>query len=245
MASITAYGKSYYTLQKDETFTNNHCEKTNSCDLKTFRLKISDVKVTGSFGTSFTTQAYMSYTTVDIESLLSYGIVQFIKGCQWNSSENGDINFQISRNYYGGITQFKHPEFVIDSFDKDPMYSSTIPSKPHQTRHDIYRWNKIKDSFDEKSEFRFYNGGLTNARLYTRDFIGTVNYDEKIKSATNSSLEFLTCIYKIEDIPSDAGPKDIDPQNAIKCLTWSNSFIFNHQSKQFIKLKKVSDICKR
>ena len=243
--SSSVFARSYRTLQADTTFHNKNCEYNNTCDLKSFRILVKNIKVTGSFGTSYTTETYMSYTTNKVENLQNYGIVQFIMGCQWCSSNNDNASFEVKRNYFGGYALFHHPEFVIDSFDTDPMYSSWIPKKPHHTRHDLYKWNKIKNSFNEKTEKRFYENGIVHPTLYARDSIGTSYFDNESKSARNSSLGFLTCIYKIEDIPEESAPDAMNPKDAIKCLTWKSSHVFDHDNKKFRSLEKISPICKR
>ena len=239
------WAKTYYTPQVNVSYQHgSHCQETMSCDLKNFRLWVRDMKIVGGFGTNYSTKAYFSYTTDLIENLQNYGVVQFIRGCMWSSKKNNErYEWGRARSFFGKFVTFRHPKFVIDSVDTDPMYSSKTVTKPFQTRHDIWRWNKIKNSFNGKTEFRFYKKVPTHPTLYARDSLGTAFYSKDSKIAINVSLEFKTCIYKIDDIPVFASPDQMNPNDAIKCLKWNSSNIYDHRKGKFLKRDSISPIC--
>lgn len=237
-----SFGAVYKTVQSDETYTHKNCEQTDSCSLKSFRVRVEDAKVvSSSFGTNYTTGSFMSYTTDTVEDIEMYGIVQFIKGCQFQSDHDGSVNFGISREFFGDIKTFKHPKWVIDSVDEDAMYNSTI--LPDYSRHAMYRWNDIIGSFKKETEHYLYEQRPTRATVYVKDRPGSAFYDTDTKDAKNISLQFKSCIFKTEDIEASTTPSGMDTSKAIKCFDWHSSYVFNHKTLKFNKQNKISKHC--
>lgn len=230
------------TVQTDQLFLNTLCQKTDSCDLQQFGIYVEDAEIiSSSFGTNYSTNAFLSYQTTDTNNLQKYGIVQFIRGCQFDSDAEGNIRYGYSREFFGKIVQFRHPKWVIDSVDVDPLYNSD--DTEGRPRHALYRWNEIPGSYDKGSEHYFYQETPSLPLLYVKDRPGTAFYDDDYKEAKNISLEFKACIYKIEDIPLVSHPDGMDFNKALHCFDWRSSYIYNHQLAKYQSPNQVSPIC--
>src|SRR6266702_3934273 len=91
-----------HTLSKTEQlFLNPDCRSTDTCDLKRFTLTTSVYEVWFSDDPKYATYGngvIMEYETDSVEALEKYAIVQFVKGCVFDSSKNGEgkINRTVS-----------------------------------------------------------------------------------------------------------------------------------------------------
>lgn len=223
-----------------QVFKNNECQTAN-CDLQEFKLHTYNYKVTFADGTSFGTGAYMSYKTNDVSTLEDYAVVQFIKGCVFDSRvlPSGEIQKElaVSREFFGKVVRFKHPEWVIDSLDVDPMYNNG----PAGHRHGTYRWNIVANSYDKKTEIKYYNQRPTDPSLYVSDFPSTAfSFDG---GARNVSLKFKTCIYPTSDLPLVSGPNDLNPESAVHCFEWKSSNIYNHSKNKYESNEEIDSFC--
>ena len=96
----------------------------------------------------------MEYETDSVGAIEKYAIVQFIKGCVFNSSKNSDR--KIKRNVGSTVPNFGEDipycfsDWVIDSQDTDPAYNSD----PEYGRFYLLRWNK-PGSYDSRTD-KFY-----------------------------------------------------------------------------------------
>lgn len=228
---------------KSTIFKNTNCKATDTCDLKEFKVESYDFKVTFSDKTfSLGTSAFMSYTTQDVANLEDYAIVQQIKGCHFDSYKNpatGEVEKTLgySREFFGEIIKYKHSNWVIDSIDTDPMYNNSISG----LRHGSHRWNTVKGSYDKKTE-KLYGRELPKSpTLYVSDLPGSAFIDSGF--AKNISLQFKTCIYKTRDIPLILNPEDVNFKEAISCLNWSSSFIYNHDSAKYETKTDIDPVC--
>src|SRR5436190_1882987 len=119
-----------HTLSKTEQlFLNPDCRSTDTCDLKRFTLTTSVYEVWFSDDPKYPTYGngvIMEYETKSVEALEKYAIVQFVKGCVFDSSKNGEgkINRTVSHivSSFGENIPFCFPKWVIDSQDTDPAY---------------------------------------------------------------------------------------------------------------------------
>ena len=183
---------------------------------------------------------YAQFKTKDIEDLKNYVVVQYIKGCRYDSKqeEDGSITKTLgyAREFFGDIVKFKHTDFVIDSLDTDPVYSSA----PYD-RHYSYRWN-LKDSFNYKTERYVRDQKPQSPKMYVRDMPGTaIEYTD---SAVNTSFKFKTCVFKTKDVPVEVSDPSVDlTGKAIKCFDWSTSFIFNHKLGKFESKDEIDPFC--
>ena len=117
----------------DKTWKNSDCKKTGTCSLKSFSVLVEDYIVKFSpDDTSYGTTMVARYRTDRVSSLEDYVIVNFIRGCIFESYlKNGEIikGISTSRDFFGGSVRFRHPEWVIDSVDEDPVYWSASEEK--------------------------------------------------------------------------------------------------------------------
>lgn len=206
-------------------------------DLTEFKISSNGYKVIIKKSISYGTDIKMSFKTKSSADLEKYAIVQFIKGCKFNSYKKPDGSiekyFGIKRDFFGIKDVFDHPEWVIDSIDTDPMYNNHTKDK----RHAYYRWTK------NGKEVYFFQEKPKANELYVTDLPGTVNMEDPNGIASNISLKFKTCLYKTSDIPLEARPDDKIP-GAIKCFDWASSYIYNHRTKKYESPSEIDSFCK-
>jgi hypothetical protein len=93
-----------HTLSKTEqVFLNPDCRSTDTCDLKRFTLTTSVYELWFSDDPNYPTYGngvIMEYETDSVDALEKYAIVQFTKGCVFDSSRNeeGKINRNVTYN---------------------------------------------------------------------------------------------------------------------------------------------------
>lgn len=235
---------------KTSTFNNTNCNDNQTCDLTEFSLRYS--KVESAFEDDWSDLSYQSmvvinYKTQEISQLPKYGVVQFIRGCVWTSEmEKGEIvnHFNFSRSFFGSSITFKHPQWVIDSIDADPLYGTwdDLPS-----RHFAYKWNDTPQLHPllEEVEKHYYGYGLPlTPELYVSDMPqGGRNSSYNSSSKVNSSLEFKTCIYKTEDVPTRLDPKQLDFASPIACFEWASNDIYDYQRQEFTHPQGIHKLC--
>jgi len=227
-------------------FMNSDCEREETCSLRSFSVR-DDVYVVhlpeGS--KSFGTRMFASYETRRPEDLEQYGIAQIIRGCQFSSSRNAlgivEKNLDITRPFYGATIVFRHPEWVIDGLNRDPI-DWGYESRPDM-RHFHYRWNSIPGSFEKATARYFGKERPTRPELYVRDLPGTSFHLPEYDSAKNISLRFRTCIYKERDVPRDVPAEQLGFAKPIQCFEWASSFVFNHETGSFESPKAIDPIC--
>lgn len=222
-----------------QVYKNSDCLKTDSCDLKEFKLETYNYNSIIAGDATLGSSATMSYKTDKVENLEKYAVVQFIKGCVYNSKlVDGKIekNSYVSRDFFGEIKKFTHPQWVIDSVDKDPVYNSI-----EKLRHGAYRWNTVAGSTEKKTQKYYLNEKPTRPELYVTDLPSTAFF--MYGEAKNVSLEFKACIYKTSDVPMETDPEDTTFAEPIKCFDWKSSFIYNHTGKLYESKKEIDSYC--
>lgn len=250
--------------QETQFFENKDCAANTSCDLKKFSLLRQDYKLTLSDGTwHLGVRVFAEYETGSMETLEQYGIVQFIRGCKFESSRDDDGTVvkakNIKKHQFDDVKTLCFPNWVIDSVDKDPLYNSL----PGKNRHYYYRWNTVPGSKDKNTEIYYgwmrptapglYLDTLSDILkehkpdgLYISDRPGTAFYYQSPywkPSAINSSLEFKTCIYKAADIPIETTEDNVNFAKPIHCFTWKSSFIYNHDLGIFETKDTIDPFC--
>jgi hypothetical protein len=245
-------------------FINKDCLKTDSCDLKSFKL---EVWKSSSVKDELDPQVHdliwndlmvAGYETKDIPSLEKYGIVQFIQGCQISKALiNGKSTtlFNTRRSFFDFDVPFHHPNWVVDSMDVDPLYASiaydpavygSIP--PDQwKRQAAYRINKpnffVDESPEQQSVFQFRTP--IEPKLYISD-MPTGSYgaaDRKSPNFSYPSMHFHTCIFKMSDIPEVATPDWNGNGKAIACFDWANNHHYDAAQDRFVDAKAIEPIC--
>ena len=223
-----------HTLSKEkQVFFNPDCRSTATCDLKRFTLTTSVYEVWFSDDPNYPTYGngvIMEYETDSVDALEKYAIVQFIKGCVFDSSKNeeGKINRNVSDTVpsFGENIPFCFPEWVIDSQDSDPAYNSD----PKYGRFYLLRWNK-PGSYDDRTQ-KYYGAEKPKSPVvYMADYpSGAFITGTGVR---NAALEFNTCIYKASDVPAETRRHDINFAKPITCLEWQNVYVYDFDKGRF------------
>ena len=212
---------------------NPGCQSTGTCDLKRFTLTtavyevwFSDDPLYPTYGNGVT----MEYETDSVDALERYAIVQFKKGCVFESSKNaaGAIIRNVSSIVasFGEKIPFCFRHWVIDSQDTDPAYNSD----PEYGRFYLLRWNK-SGSYDNRTH-KFYGAEKPKTPIvYMTDYPeGAYVREAGVK---NTALEFKTCIYKAKDVPTETRREDINFATAITCFRWQNVYVYDYGKRSF------------
>ena len=172
----------------------------------------------------------MEYETDSVDALEKYALVQFIKGCVFDSSKNGEgkINRNVSYTVpsFGENIPYCFPEWVIDSQDTDPAYNSD----PEYGRFYLLRWNK-PGSY-EYPNHKYYGAERPKIPVvYLADYpIGAFVTGTGVR---NAALEFNTCIYKASDVPAETRRDDINFAKPITCFEWQSVYVYDFDKGRF------------
>ncbi|HEV8720246.1 MAG TPA: hypothetical protein VGW77_06355 [Candidatus Binatia bacterium] len=165
-----------------------------------------------------------------MDALEKYAIVQFVKGCVFDSSKNGAGKITRNLSYvvpsFGESIPLCFPQWVIDSQDTDPAYNSD----PEYGRFYLLRWNK-PGSYDQETQKYYGNEKPTIPVVYMTDHpAGAFVTRTGIK---NASLEFKTCIYKASAVPTETRRDDIGFAKPITCFEWQNAYVYDFDKGKF------------
>jgi len=238
--SFSFAGKVVREKAKVQVFKNRNCQSTDSCGLKSFKVESYNYgahfsKTEVSYGTGM----YASFKTQSVNDLEDYAVVQYIKGCKFESYKNtdGSISKRIAekREFFDEIVDFIHEDWVLDSVDLDPVYNSH-----KQGRHLVYRWNHQQNT--RADHIYLYSEYPKVPFLYVRDFPGTVSVSSL--GAKNISLQFKTCIFKSKDVPYESTPSGFGTEKALKCFEWDSSHIYNFKNKKYERRVGIDPFCK-
>jgi hypothetical protein len=230
---FTGKGHVHTLSETKQVFLNPACRSTGTCDLKRFTLTTEVYEIWFSDDPNYPTYGngvIIEYETDSVDALEKYAIVQFLKGCVFDSSKNGEgkINWNLSDTVasFGENIPFCFPEWVIDSQDSDPAYNSD----PEYGRFYLLRWNK-PGSYDDRNQ-KYYGAKKPKIPvLYMTDYpSGAFVTGTGVR---NAALEFNTCIYKASDVPAKTGRDDISFAKPIACLEWQNVYVYDFDKGRF------------
>jgi hypothetical protein len=213
-----------------------------------FTLLVQDYKVTySSTKYNIGNRAIAQYETNSLATLEDYAVVQFIRGCQFNTYvEDKKVHFvdNIARVHFDEVKIFNHRDWVIDSTDKDPMYSNVTKEElPFwKSRHGWYFWNKF-GNYDEKGEVYYGKEKPKKPYLYVMVYPGTSFIQDGW--AKNISLEYQTCLFRTKDIPEEGVPHNISFAQPIQCFEWRSSFIYDHFTGKIQSPEGIHPHCSR
>ncbi|HUK41432.1 MAG TPA: hypothetical protein VLX11_10320 [Candidatus Acidoferrales bacterium] len=222
-----------HTLSKTtQVFWNPDCQTTDTCDLKRFSLITSVYEFW--FGDSqyptYSNGVIMEYETDSVAALEKYAIVQFMKGCVFDSSKNADgkiirsISYTISS--FGENVPFCFPDWVIDSQDADPAYNSD----PDYGRFYLLRWNK-PGSY-EYLDHKYYGAEKPKVPIvYMADY--PIGAYVRANAVRNAALQFKTCIYKAKDVPTKTRRDDVNFAKPLDCFEWENVYVYDFATRKF------------
>jgi hypothetical protein len=237
------YGKVIIIKNKKKTIKNSHCTHTKSCSLKNISIESYDYKVSFNKEVNYGTSMRASYKTKSPTQLEDYAFINYIKGCHFVSSvKQGILTKKVirKRRFFNEYIKYSHPEWIIDSNDTDPMYYTD--SNSGKLRHYYYFWESNKN-MQHVSKKYFGEIKPSKPELFISDSPGTAFYDKKNGIANNISLKFKTCIFKTKSIPRFTKAHSIKHQDALYCLDWSSSFVYNHSLKNFEFKNTLDSFC--
>jgi hypothetical protein len=228
-----------------EVFTNSDCAATDSCHLKEFSVQMDRYKVHLAGGlVNFGTRMFARYQTQEIDQLEEFGLVQFIRGCQYSSRViNGELIGRKDILIYGPgnvVIPYVFPKWVIDGSSPDPIDWGTEPMPG--TRHYFYKWSEIPGSTESKVHY-FGDRKPTNPALFVRDLPGTAFLEEKLGEARNISVEFRVCLYKTADVPKSVPNGELDFATPLKCFGWNSSWIWDFEKSEMTSPEGVVPYC--
>lgn len=223
-----------HTLSKTiQVFWNPDCQMTGTCDLKRFTLTTSVYEFWFSDDSKHPTYSngvIMEYETDSVAALEKYAIVQFMKGCVFDSFKNRDgrtiRNISYTVPNFGEDIPFCFRKWVIDSQDTDPVYNSD----PEYGRFYLLRWNK-PGSYEYPNQ-KYY--GVEKPKfpiVYMADY--PIGAYVRTAAVRNAALEFKTCIYKASDVPTKTRRDDIDFAKPLTCFEWQNVYVYDFAKRQF------------
>jgi hypothetical protein len=230
---------------QESSFTNSACERSGSCSLKSFSMKVDLFRVNLRPDPAFLRRITVKYETDAVDNLEQYGVAQFIRGCLFDSTPDGRLSEreQLSheRYFYGQVVPFKHPTWVIDGIVADPL---SWGDKPNRSRH-YYYVDGVTPGTTMAEKITYY-GVRKPAQpvLYLQDRPGgTAFYETNKSQAKNVSLEGKTCIYKSSDVPTNVAPEDVNFATPIHCFEWKNNLIYNFSKQTMESPPEIQPIC--
>jgi hypothetical protein len=229
------------------------CETDDSCNLRKFRIEVRETKtqLKEYHEDHFVNLMIASYETSSVESLEEFAIVQFTRGCVFDSQViNGELKKNIDgrlRRFFGLSQVYYFPDWAIDSQDSNPMYNSDEETAAGRILpHRLYRWNTVEGSF-EKATQKFYGSEKPSVpMLYVKDVTSSafVRHDKPYQGlAYNNSLLFKTCIYKTKDIPRETTQDNVNFAKPIYCFDWKSSLVYDHQKNRFERPEELDPFC--
>ena len=232
-ADFTGKGHVHTLSETKQVFLNPDCHATDSCDLKRFTLTKAVNEIWFSDDPDHPTYSngvIMEYETDAVAALEKYAIVQFKKGCVFETAKTseGKIRQIITDTVasFGEQVLFCFRQWVIDSQDSDPAYNSD----PDYGRFYFLRWNK-PGSYDNRTQ-KYYGAVKPQAPVvYMSDYpAGAFVTGTGVR---NVALEFKTCIYRASDVPSVSRRENLDFAKPINCFEWQNVYVYDFAKTKF------------
>jgi len=230
---FTGKGHVHVLSETRQVFLNQHCAATDTCDLKRFMLTTVVNEIWFSDDPNHPTYGngvIMEYETDSLAALEKYAIVQFQKGCVFQTSKNreGKIHRSVRETIasFGEDVPFCFPQWVIDSRDTDPSYNSD----PEYGRFHLLRWNEPR-SYDYQTQ-KFYGAEKPKTPVvYMTDYpAGAYVGAAGVK---NVALRFNTCIFKAGDVPAKTRRENIDFAKPVSCFEWQNVYVYDFATATF------------
>jgi len=249
LIQVMNYQKSYayepvVVSRKVQRFINSDCFKTDSCDLLQFTVASEDYTIDTHGQPNYASRMYAEYETDKIENLHRYVIVQFLKGCRFETMLDKDgkilklpIKLVLSfEEYY----PFRFPDWIIDSVDKDPAYFSS-PGASSKDRISKYLWSGIQWPTNRVEIYKYGLAEPVIPRLFVTDRFHPTFKGNNLTE--NISLQFRTCIYKSADVPREANRNNTEFAVPLACLPWSSSYIYNYDTGNFDSPAEIDPFC--
>lgn len=228
-----------------------NCASLGVCDLKSVKLVERKLKILlPNEHSDYAT--YMTDTRFVVEvakssQIPNYGVVQFMKGCMFESEllPDGSIrrDFTYIHKNFGRYKLIKHDDWIIDSSHSDPLASSF----ENYGRFDLYKWNSNPADLEADNATWYFDAKPPHGTVFKADLIGTTGLieDAKNPSARNSSLDLETCIFKVGDLPktTDETGVGVDKSKALWCASWDHKFVYDFATSKVNQEKTIHPFC--
>jgi hypothetical protein len=230
-----------------------------ACGLKRYTLLDYELRSGAPGDRTRLTEMGAAVETTSPDCVRDYAVVQFIRGCVYHTRYSVATGaqlekvFDVARHLRGPRVVFNHPTYEVDQMDLDPLYVADteetdrlallyVPHTPLRLRPDRASMLADLKAFDDPSLRTFLKDlDHPTALTYIADLpeggVISIDEDNKTLSATNSSLDFKTCVYRVKDVPTrgdPAGP-DAAPENGgpLQCFTWQSRYTYDPAAKDF------------
>jgi len=209
--------------------------------------------------------------TTSPDCIRDYGIVQFIQGCVYGARYDVrtgallDKTFDIGRELRGAHVLFTHPTYEVDQTEMDPLFTSypgetsrlalayvpKTPLKLHPDTPSMLADFKAFDMAEQRMFLKDYRGP-TSVTFVTDIPTGGLAYFDEYNlqiSATNSSLDFKTCVYRIKDVPVSGDPAGEgtppDDGGPLQCFSWASRYTYDAATHDFAmdRFKGLDPFC--
>lgn len=238
-AESSTSGKVQRYNYQQQSFLNSQCQTTHTCSLLKFEIETHDYTVSLPEGPSFGTSMTASFESDGPETITDYAIVQFVRGCRFSSTLKGQFIQYYSNNVrilFEELVPFRHPQWVIDSNDRDPAYASSS-----QGRFFNLKWNDQKGERTKKGQHFYGQLPPSHGEVYIQHLQGQAFVYEA--EANNISLSYQTCLYPSKNVPDSATPTEIHFATPLHCFSWNYSKIYDHTLKKFVDLDHLHPYC--
>jgi hypothetical protein len=240
-------GKIEILNQKSEAWNNSSCQTSSTCDLKEYKLYFHDYRIWVQGQWQYGSKIYTSYQTDKVENLEKYIIVQFERGCVFNSTPTKKY-IQYATESFNETVPYKFPTWVIDSFDSDPAWWS-YTGEDHGIRHYYYSWPITPGVFDDNNDKLYGVEKPTIPLLYT-SYLPMQFFMSSMKEAINISLGYKTCIYKTDQVITSTTRDNLGLDNGngvtvmpLHCFNWDSLFTYNYKTKKVERKIKIDSFC--
>ena len=194
------------------------------------------------------TDTRFSITSRSRQFIESTAIVQWIRGCLFNSTARHGVvskSIEIYRLHFGHEIPFQHRTWQIDSDIVDPVYTAHAK----YGRFALLRWNLNPDSLDPETSTWYFQKPPTHGSVFATDLPGGAFLVSGSGigegAAVNASLELQTCLFKTQDLPlmSDPDGLHVDRSRAIWCTSWDHKFVWDFNRGRMTRPKRIDPIC--
>lgn len=217
--------------RRTEKFENKDCVKTFICGLISVNYIVEEYEVGVGDIYHYGTQFFAEYETESVAALEDYVFIQFIKGSYYASSlDKGELKTDYERNvmHYGRIESFHFPDWVVDTDNCDPVYTSDGET----SRYHYLRWRQASDLFEDGTHYIDKKPAAPKAYVIDSP---TSAFCLRGR-AHNLALQFKICIYPAKDVPSEIATDKVAQlalPPPINCFEWESYFVYNHAKGVF------------
>ena len=251
-SSLIALGlltlNSAFAVPTVTSWVNPECA-TGQCEVKGMKIYVDKIVDKTFVGNS----AAIEIETSSRDLLPKYGIVQYIKGCQYELSSKGEVKMSIRSLLGKNGVPFLHKDWEVDSADDvDPVFWSNANAG----------WDDLR-GFDvpRNSGYAYANPALTDnygpwggkprnlkeAKIWVSDQPSPATWKMRpdlTQVTTATSLQFKACIYELSKVPREISDAKVQFDDAVGCMEWSSNFQYDFAKRKFVENKEISSVCK-